>query len=145
MALVTRVTIVERMASAATRWASGIELQTRAHRTVDHSKWLLASSRAVLDRSRPPILGGQDPLEVSIASIRARLHGLIDAGVLPTVMPRRVFIGPCRETHLCTTCGADIQKGAQEFEWTNPANLILFFHRRCADIYRTLKDGHADD
>ena len=37
----------------------------------------------------------------------------------------------------------DIETGAQEFEWTNAANLILFFHRRCAEIYRTLNDGHG--
>ena len=37
----------------------------------------------------------------------------------------------------------DIETGAQEFKWTNAANLILFFHRRCAEIYRTLNDGHG--
>ena len=37
----------------------------------------------------------------------------------------------------------DIETGAQEFEWTNPANLILFFHRGCAEIYRALNDGHG--
>src|SRR4029434_7293849 len=40
-----------------------------------------------------------------------------------------------------TACGIDIETGAQEFEWTNPGNLILFFHRRRADIYLTLNDG----
>jgi hypothetical protein len=35
----------------------------------------------------------------------------------------------------------DIETGAQESEWTNPANLIAFFHRRCAEVYRALNDG----
>ena len=95
---------------------------------------------AVLDRSRPPIHGGQGPV-ASPASIRTRLLGLIDCGALPAVMPRRMFIGPCRETHPCTACPMDIRTGAQEFEWTNPGNLIVFFHRRCADSYLTLNDG----
>jgi hypothetical protein len=109
---------------------------------VDRSRWLLASSRAILDRTRPPIQGGQDPA-ASPASIRTRLLDLIDDGAMPAVMPRRMFIGPCRETHPCTACGMDIEKGAQEFEWTNAANLILFFHQGCAAIYRTLNDGHG--
>jgi hypothetical protein len=136
------MTLEERAANAAARWATGVARQTRGRLTVDRSRWLLASSRAVLDRSRPPIHGGQDPA-ASPASIRTRLLGLIDRGPLPAVMPRRMFIGPCRETHPCTVCGTDIGTGAQEFEWTNPGNLIVFFHRRCADIYLTLNDGHG--
>ena len=85
-----------------------------------------------------------DPPADSPASIRTRLFGLIDGGVLPAVMPRRMFVGQCLETHLCVACGMDIKAGAQEFEWTNPADLILFFHRQCAEIYRSLRDGHAE-
>ena len=84
-----------------------------------------------------------DPPADSPDSIRTRLLDLIDGGVLPAVAPRRMFVGRCLETHLCTACGLDIEKGAQEFEWTNPADLILFFHWRCADIYRSLNDRHA--
>jgi hypothetical protein len=36
----------------------------------------------------------------------------------------------------------DIRTGAQEFEWTNPGHLMVFFHRRCGEIYLTLNDGH---
>jgi hypothetical protein len=70
-----------------------------------------------------------------------RLLGLIDRGVLPAVMPRRMFIGQCLETHPCTACGMDIETGAQEFEWTNPANLMVYFHRRCAEVYWGLNDS----
>ena len=30
-------------------------------------------------------------------------------------------------------------------EWTNPGDLMVFFHERCAEIYRALKDGYAGD
>jgi hypothetical protein len=96
-------------------------------------------------RSRPAIHDGLDPVPASPVSVRAHLYDLVDAGFLPAVMPRRMFVGPCRETHPCTACGLDIETGAQEFEWTNPADLALFFHRRCAEIYRTLNDAHAGD
>jgi hypothetical protein len=107
-----------------------------------HRRCIELWTELVLDRSRPAIHGGQDPVG-SPANIRTRLLGLIDRGALPAVMPRRMFIGPCRETHPCIACGMDITTGAQEFEWTNPGNLILFFHRRCAEIYMTLNDGHG--
>ena len=136
------MTLEERAASAAARWAACVARRTRSRLAVDRSRWLMTSSRAVLDRSRPPIQGAQDPA-ASQANVRTRLLGLIDRGALPAVVPRRMFIGPCRETHPCTACGMDITMGAQEFEWTNPGNLILFFHRRCADIYMTLNDGHG--
>ena len=67
--------------------------------------------------------------------------GLIDSGALPAITPRRMFIGPCREIHPCIACGMDISTGAQEFEWTNPGNLIVFFHRRCGEMYMTLNNG----
>jgi hypothetical protein len=107
---------------------------------VFHRRCIELWTELVHDRSRPAIHGGQDPVG-SPANIRTRLLGLIDSGALPAITPRRMFIGPCRETHPCTACGMDIRTGAQEFEWTNPGNLILFFHRRCADIYLTLNDG----
>jgi len=44
-----------------------------------------------------------------------------------------------------TACSMDIETGAQEFEWTNPGDLMVFFHERCAEIYRALKDGYAGD
>jgi hypothetical protein len=136
------MTLEDRAASAAARWAAGVARRARGRVAVDRSRWLLTSSRAVLDRSRPPIQGGQDPADCP-ASIRTRLLGLIHRGLLPVVIPRRMFIGPCRETHPCTACGMDIETGAQEFDWTNAGNLTLFFHRRCAEIYRTLNDGHG--
>lgn len=106
-----------------------------------HRRCIELWTELVRDRSRPPIRGGQDPVS-SPASIRTRLLALVADGVIPAVIPRRLFIGQCLETHPCTACGVDIETGAQEYEWTNPANVILFFHRRCGEIYRTVNDGH---
>jgi len=105
-----------------------------------HRRCIELWTELVHDRSRPAIHGGQDPVG-SQANIRTRLLGLIDSGALPTVTPRRMFIGPCREIHPCIACGMDISTGAQEFEWTNPGNLIVFFHRRCGEMYMTLNNG----
>jgi len=49
-----------------------------------------------------------------------------------------MFVGPCRETHPCIACGFDIHTDEQEVEWTNPAGLVAYFHRPCAEIYRTM-------
>jgi hypothetical protein len=35
-------------------------------------------------------------------------------------------------------CGVEIHTGEPEFEWTNPGNHVLYFHRRCVEIYRAL-------
>src|SRR4029453_817025 len=105
-----------------------------------HGRCIELGAELVLDRSHPPIQGGQD-LAASRAIVRRRLLRLIDGGVLPAVMPRRLFVGQCLETHPCTACGMDIEADAQESQWTNPAGLILFFHQRCTEGYRTLTDG----
>jgi len=72
-----------------------------------------------------------------------RLRTLIECGVLPATMPRRMFAGQCLEDHSCIACDLTIHLGEQELEWTNPADLILYFHRGCLEIYRTLPDGHT--
>ena len=55
---------------------------------------------------------------------------------------RRLILARHKWADTGTACGIDIETGAQEFEWTDPGGLIVFFHRRCAEIYRTLNDGH---
>jgi len=128
-----------RIASAAIRWAAAIRRQTRARQIVHASLWLLDSSRVTLERPRPRFRGGIDiPFPVTDSVVRARLCRLIDGGAIPRIVPRRMFVGPCVEDHECTACGVDIHKGEQEFEWTNPGGLMLYFHRRCVDIYRIL-------
>jgi hypothetical protein len=80
--------------------------------------------------------GGQHPINRLL--IQARLRVLIAVGSLPPTMPRRMFVGRCLETHSCVACGVDIHTHEHEFEWTNPAGLVAYFHRHCAEIYRTL-------
>jgi hypothetical protein len=97
-----------------------------------------ASSRATLERRRPAIRGGAGDDE----RIQEHLRSLIARGMLPATMPRRLFVGKCLVAHLCTACEQMIEVGDPEFEWTNPADLILYFHRQCVEIYRALPAGH---
>jgi len=138
MVVGTDATIAERAARARSRWNVAIARQASGWGLVAGSRWLIDSSRAALDRSRPLIRGGADNHE----HIKKRLRTLIECGALPSPMPRRMFAGSCREDHSCTACGLTIGTGEQEFEWTNPGNLIFYFHRRCVEIYGALTDGH---
>jgi len=138
-------TTEERAASAAGRWIAAVALQTRGRQMVDASRWRVHLSRARLDRPRSSIQGGIDvPFPINGPVIRARLRALIDAGAIPAVVPPRIFMGPCVEAHECTACGVDVHRGEQEHEWIDPRNQVLYFHRRCVDIYRTLEDRSAD-
>ena len=138
MVATARATIAERAANAVLRWQFAIARQTAGRSLVAGSRWLIDSSRAALDRSRPFIRGGADDHE----HIEQRLRTLIESGVLPSPIPKRMFVGPCREDHPCTACGQAIRMGEQEFEWTNTGNLAFYFHRRCVEIYRALTNGH---
>ena len=138
-------TTEERAVSAASRWTAAIALQTRGQQMVHASRWRVRLSRARLDRPRPSIQGGIDvPFPINGPVIRARLRTLIDAGAIPAAVPRRIFMGPCVEAHECTACGVDVHRGEQELEWIDPRNQVLYFHRRCVDIYRTLDDRPAE-
>ena len=81
------------------------------------------------------------PFPIASPTVRSRLRSLIEAGTLPAIMPRRMFAGACLENHECVGCGTEIHTGEQEFAWTNPGNQVLYFHRRCVEIYRTLNGG----
>src|SRR5215510_10231621 len=141
MVVSKRATIDERTISATVRWAGAVAAQARKHILMNQTSWLVNSSRATLERRRPPICGGGGtPVEVSRLVIQARLVALIDGGVLPATAPARLFVGRCLEAHACTACDVDIYPEEPEFEWTNAGNQVLYFHRRCAEIYRTLKD-----
>jgi len=136
--MVSRHTDVdERTVSAIARWTTAAEAQARADDLVDSSRWLTASTRATVTRRRPAIQGGGEPVAFNPGSIKARLQNLIRAGNLPPIMPRRMFVGVCLESHPCAACGFDIREGEREFEWTNET-LVVFFHPRCLEIYRTL-------
>lgn len=128
----------QRLASAVTRWDAAIARQASARVHIAGSRWLIDSAMATLTRRRPAIArGGDDDVH-----IEQRLRTLIQAGSLPFPIPRRLFAGKCLEEHTCTACDLMIRLEDPEFEWTNPGDLILYFHRRCVDIYRALVDGH---
>jgi hypothetical protein len=90
------------------------------------------SSRALLDRGRPPISGGGE------VDVRQRLRKLMDGGVLPGapgVRAVHVWAGNCRVQHPCTICGVGIDVGEMEFEMTLPAGVVVVVHQRCFDLW----------
>ena len=138
MVVTHRATIEERAASATARWDWAIGRRAAGRVLVTDSRWLVDSSRATLDRHAPAIRGGVDDGEHT----RKHLRILIERGVLPATIPRRMFVGQCLESHFCTACERLIHVGDREVEWTNPANLVLYFHSPCVEIYRALSNGH---
>jgi ribosomal protein L24E len=72
----------------------------------------------------------------SDATIKARLRSLIDGGVLPPTVPNGMRSSVCRTAHTCIACGVMIELGEPEYEWTNDAVVVLFFHRWCMKLYR---------
>jgi hypothetical protein len=127
-------TIKERRASAACRWDDAAESVGRGRTSVDGSQWLLTSSRAILDRPRPPFRGGGDaPFDT--AFVRGRLRLLRASGVLPHFHSGRLWAGPCRVEHGCTICGMRITRGQIELEMTSPDGIVIFLHRRCFEFW----------
>jgi hypothetical protein len=118
----------------------------RSHRTlvtyqrsrvaVDSSRWLITSSRVVLDRERPSIAGASGDPPPDESAVRSRLRSFIDTGVLPAEAPEQMWSGTCFQAHRCIVCGSNVEIGEPEFEWENPAGLPLFFHRRCVGLWK---------
>jgi hypothetical protein len=129
------MTIDERQASAAARWDHAVASVRRGRTSLDRSAWLLTSSRAILDRSRPPFSGGGDP-PFDVAAVRQRLGLLVGSGVLPHFHSGRLWAGRCRVEHACTICSAKIVVGDIELEMTSPTGeVVIFLHRRCFDFW----------
>jgi hypothetical protein len=93
-------------------------------------------------RQRPPINGGGDPVSDEVAA-RARLQTLIEGGELPRSRPRQLWSGPCPKRHDCTICGTSIEVGDVELEITLPADVVIFVHRRCFNLW-TEVSGDGD-
>jgi hypothetical protein len=129
-----KTTVDERQASAATRWDHAVACVARGRSSVDASRWLLTSSRAVLDRPRPPFRGGSDP-PFDVAAVRERLRLLVTSGVLPHFHSGRLWAGRCRVEHACTICSTKIVVGQIELEMTSPTGVVIFLHRRCVDFW----------
>lgn len=119
--------VEDRARDAIERWA-----RTVAH--CQRSRWLIDSSRATLDRSRPRFSGGAGLLPED-AAVRSRLRSLIDSGVLPAEVPSG-WVGPCLEQHQCLACQDEIPLQEIEFEWESAEGQAVFFHRRCFDVWR---------
>jgi hypothetical protein len=73
------------------------------------------------------------PLSADI--IRERIRELLATGILPKKPPVKLFAGPSPGDRICIVCGTGIAEGEVEFESGVPTELILFFHRRCADLW----------
>ena len=129
-------TIDERRVSATARWDHAVACLGRGRTTVAASRWLLTSSRAVLDRPRPPFRGGGDP-PFDVAAVRERLRVRVTSGVLPHFHSGRLWAGRCRVPHACTICSMMIVVGEIELELTSPTGVVIFVHRRCFDFWVT--------
>jgi hypothetical protein len=108
----------------------------RAHtrRVIQQTRWLIASSRALLDGRGRLLRGGVDerpPDDV----IRARLRALVEDGVLPRGESRRLWAGPSRDGHSCLACELSIACGETEFELTTVAGVVVFLHRHCVELW----------
>jgi hypothetical protein len=80
---------------------------------------------------------------LSAHSIRERLRELLTTGVLPRKPQAKLFAGASSGYRVCIVCGTGIAKGEVEFESSVPTELILFFHRRCADLW--MREAEDDD
>jgi hypothetical protein len=127
-------TIENRQASAAARWNCAVRSVSFGRISVGSSRWLLTSSRAVLDRPRPPFKGGGDPPFDEVA-VRQRLQLLVGSGVLPHFHSGRLWAGRARVEHACTICSMKIVVGEIELELTSPTGVVIFLHRRCFDFW----------
>jgi hypothetical protein len=129
------ITIEERQTRAAVRWDRAVAAANRVRSSVDRSRWLLTSSRVVLDRPRPPFSGGAEPL-LDEATVRQRVRGLIDSGALTHVRSARVWVGPCRVKHCCTVCGLDIEVAKPEVQiCSSTGRVMIRLHATCFYIW----------
>jgi hypothetical protein len=128
-------TIEDRVRAAIERREYAVAVYQRSRLVLDSSRWLIASTRATLDRQRPGLAGGSGEPPGEEVVIRSRLRRLIDGRALPAEVPKRLLAGTCLQGHQCTACGVHLRLGEAELEWENPAGVSLFFHRRCVDLW----------
>ena len=134
MMLALDATIAARIARSASRHADCLARRARGTRAIEQTKWLIASSRALLDRPRPAFRGG-GPDTIPEPIIRQRLRLLIDAGILPPGGLGGLWEWTCHQRHPCSGCGAAIVHGEIEIEVSTRAGVVLFLHRRCLELW----------
>jgi hypothetical protein len=127
-------TIEERTASATARWDRAVRSISFWRLTVASSRWLLTSSRALLERRGPPFRGGSGPLPDE-SMVRIRLRTLIDSGALPRVHASLLSGGPCHTPQACMVCGADIEVGRIQFTIRAAPESAIAVHVRCFDLW----------
>ena len=138
------LTIDERVERAKIRWDKAVARCTSTRAQVEHSRWLITSSRAVLDRPRPPLRGGADE-RVADRRTLARLRALIVIGVLPRTGPRTLWAGRCREIQDCLVCHDEISLGELQFEITYGRGRRAMLHRGCLDLWLREVEYRNDD
>ena len=101
-----------------------------------------AYNSAVVTHENSPIRGASDDVSPTIQRLRSleRLRSLIADGTLPRKRPAKVFGGPTRGGRVCVVCAANLLAPEIEFEITNEADLVVYFHRRCFDLWLEADD-----
>jgi hypothetical protein len=137
------MTIAERVERATSRWDRAVDRCTSNRAQVQHSRWLITSSRAVLDRPRPLLRGGSDEDAVARRTT-ARLRALITIGVLPRTGPRMLWAAPCRGVQDCLACQDPLAPGELEFGITDGLGRRAVLHRRCLELWLREVDSQGD-
>lgn len=132
--------VIARDATIADLAADCLARYERACTSIDRTLWLITSSRAILDRGRPPISGGA-PDPVSERAIRTRLRTLIDTGVLTPARLGCLWEWTCRQRHPCSGCGLAITPGDLEVE-ISTHGVVLFLHHRCLELWAQEADAN---
>jgi hypothetical protein len=134
MGLAGRATLEQWQASAIACQAVAFARRAHTRRVIQQTRWLIASSRVLLDGRCRLLRGGVDerpPDDV----IRARLRALTDGGVLPPPRSQRLWAGPSLDGHSCVGCEQSIARGDIEFELTTLTGALVFLHRHCAELW----------
>jgi hypothetical protein len=127
-------TLEQRQERAIACWAASFARRAHTHRVIQQTRWLVASSRALLDGPGRLLRGGVDERPPDVV-IRARLRALIEGDVLPRAGPQRLWAGPSRDGHSCIACELSIAHGETEFELTTVAGVVVFLHRHCVELW----------
>jgi hypothetical protein len=135
MILSHQATIEERISRAAARKDDGLRRHRRGCASIEATRWLITSSRAVLDRRRLAIRGGGEPDRLSDDTIKDRLCTLIAGGVLTPDTVGHMWAWTCRHPHPCTACGSTIVFGDVEIEISAVGGVVLFLHCRCLELW----------
>jgi hypothetical protein len=137
------MTVAERVERARSRWDRAVDRCTSNRVLVQHRRWLITSSRAVLDRPRPLLRGGSDEDGVGRRTT-ARLRALITIGVLPRTGPRMLWAARCRGVQDCLVCHDPIALGELEFEITYGLGRRAVLHRSCLELWLREVDCQDD-